>query len=120
MTPEQTKRLDAILAHCRGIVEAAEKATETPWESTTTQYQQAGYPYAIIHYDDKPSGNDIISAHVRSGEDARFIATSCNASVAMAKTTIATIERCLPLWQICVWLDFLERILTAWKEAELC
>ena len=70
MTPEQTKRLDAILAASRGIL-------ADPFGTATTIEK------------------------------------------ALSKTTIATIERCLPLWQICVWLDFLEMILTAWQEVEL-
>jgi len=70
MTPEQTNRLNAILAASKSIL-------ADPFETATAIEK------------------------------------------AMAKTTIATIEHCILLWQIGVWLDFMEVILGAWKEVEL-
>lgn len=49
---------------------------KTQWHVVTTDYQKPGYPYAVIQYTDKPSGNEVISAHVRSKEEADMFAAA--------------------------------------------
>lgn len=53
-------------------------STQLPWSVITTEFQKPGYPYAIVHFNDLPSGNEVVSAHVASKEDAEFIVEACN------------------------------------------
>lgn len=49
-------------------------ATPGPWDNTTTNYQPYGYPRAIIRYDSRPSGNQVITPSVDSSANADWIA----------------------------------------------
>jgi len=89
MTTEE--HLNLILTFCRSRLALAEKRTPGIFSVTTTQNQQPGYPFAVIKFENAFSWNTVISAHVRSKEDAEFIAACAGAAEAGWCATIAAV-----------------------------
>jgi len=90
---KQEQKIERIRAKCQKILELGKLRTQGRWDICTTRYQQPGYPYAVLHYADKPEGNDVISAHVRGESNAAFIASCAGTAEAMARSTLVALHR---------------------------
>lgn len=63
--------IEAALARVRELREAEKRMTPGPWADVTTQYQQPGYPRALIHHS---VFNDVITPNIVARDSAGIAA----------------------------------------------